>query len=258
VGTNGDSSEADLYVRLNTQGSNGYDLSLFQDVEGSHMDVSLGILVNGNLTTTLVDLESVPYTSGDVLALVAIGTSLSILQNGVILSTVTDSTYSSGTIGMDAVPSSTTSEVRLGTLVFGSASNMAATPYSVIERYNSYATSAPYLASAFTDNASNADILQIENEGGQVIVAVDYLGNVRFNSSGLTASYGTGGSGLYTVNRVLNERYRTVPGSSTSTVALAFAAAFSTNPMNFDILQVIAPGGTIGYYIDYTGVAHGS
>jgi hypothetical protein len=135
---------------------------------------------------------------------------------------------------------------------------MAATQYSVMRRYNSYATTAPYLASAFGDNESQADILQIENEGGQVVVAVDYLGNVRFNSSGLTASYGSGGVGLYTYNRQLDRKYRTVPGSTVTTVAQAFAAAFPTNPQNWDILQVIAPGGTIGYYINYLGVATGS
>ena len=30
------------------------------------------------------------------------------------------------------------------------------------------------------------------------------------------------------------------------------------NPQNWDIIQVISPGGTIGYYVDYQGVAHGS
>jgi hypothetical protein len=74
----------------------------------------------------------------------------------------------------------------------------------------------------------------------------------------LTASYGSGGVGLYTYNRQLDRKYRTVPGSTVTTVAQAFAAAFPTNPQNWDILQVIAPGGTIGYYINYLGVATGS
>ncbi len=135
---------------------------------------------------------------------------------------------------------------------------MAATTYSVYERYQSYATVAPYIASAFTDNASHADLLQIENEGNQVIVAVDYLGNVWFNASGLTASVGVGGSGLYTVNRQLIHKFRTVPGTTITTVAQAFAAAFPLNPQNWDIIQVISQGANVGYYIDYLGVAHGS
>ena len=135
---------------------------------------------------------------------------------------------------------------------------MAATTYSLMRRYQSYATSAPFLASAFTDNVSQSDILQIENEGNQVIVAVDYLGNVWFNATGLTASFGVGGSGLYTVNRQLDRKYRTVPGTTITTVAQAFAAAFPLNPSSLDILQVSAQGGNIGWYIDVNGVAHGS
>ncbi len=140
---------------------------------------------------------------------------------------------------------------------------MAATPYSVYNRYNSYATSAPYIASAFPDNKSNADLLQIENEGAQTIVAVDYLGNVWFSSTGLTAVNGTGGTGTYTNNRQVIGRFRTYnsnPAQSTliTTVAQAFAAAFPLNPQSWDIIQVISPGGTIGYYVDYLGVAHGS
>ncbi len=135
---------------------------------------------------------------------------------------------------------------------------MAATIYSVYERYQSYAPSAPFIASAFTDNESGADLLQIKNEGNQVIVAVDYLGNVWFNASGLTPTTGTGGSGLFTDHRTLVGSFRTVPNTSITTVAQAFAAAFPTNPQNWDIFQVIAPGGSIGYFVDYLGVAHGS
>ena len=135
---------------------------------------------------------------------------------------------------------------------------MAATQYSLYETYQSYATSAPFIASAFTDNQSQADLLQIENEGGQVVVAVDYLGNVWFNASGLTASSGTGGNGLYTLNRQVIRKFRTVPGSIVNTVAQAFAAAFPLNPQSLDYIHIIQEGGNVGYYIDVNGVAHGS
>lgn len=136
---------------------------------------------------------------------------------------------------------------------------MAATIFSVIDRRNSFATSAPFIPSAFTDNTTNADLLQIINDdGGAVIAAVDFQGNVQFNASGLTASFGAGGAGKYTVNRHLIGQFRTNPGSLTSTVAQAFAAAFPLNPQSWDIFQVIAPGGNIGYYVDSSGVAHGS
>ena len=111
---------------------------------------------------------------------------------------------------------------------------------------------------AFPDNESLADILQIENQGGEVIVSVSYNGTVNFNAAGLTATTGQGGAGLYTLNRQLDRKYRTVPGSTITTVAQAFAAAFPLNPLNQDIIQVINVGGNVSYYIDYTGVAHGS
>jgi hypothetical protein len=138
---------------------------------------------------------------------------------------------------------------------------MAATTYSVFDRYNSYATSAPYIASAFSDNASQADLLQIENQGGIVIVAVDYLGTVHFSATGLTATGGVGGTGLYTLNRQVIGKFRvgTIPSATITTVAQAFAAAFpQQSSQQQDIIQVIAPGGTIGYYINYAGVASGS
>jgi len=135
---------------------------------------------------------------------------------------------------------------------------MAATQYSLYETYQSYATSAPFIASAFTDNQSQADLLQIENEGGQVVVAVDYLGNVWFNASGLTASFGVGGNGLYTANRQVIRKFRTVPGSTVTTVAQAFAAAFPLNPQSLDIIHVVSPGQSVGYYIDVNGISHGS
>ena len=135
---------------------------------------------------------------------------------------------------------------------------MPATIFSVIDRRQSYAASAPFVANAFLDNISNADLLQIENEGGQIVAAVDYTGTVQFNAAGLTQSLGTGGTGLYTLNRQVIGKYRTVPGSATATVAQALAAAFSLKPQSWDIIQIIASGGNIGWYVDSLGVAHGS
>lgn len=130
---------------------------------------------------------------------------------------------------------------------------MAATTYSLQRRYNGQS-----LLLAFPDNESFADILQIENQGGQIIVSVSYNGVVNFNAAGLTSTTGQGGAGLYTLNRQLDRKYRTVPGTTITTVAQAFAAAFPLNPQNLDIIQVINAGGNISYWLDSTGVAHGS
>lgn len=130
---------------------------------------------------------------------------------------------------------------------------MSATTYSLMRRYEGQS-----LLLAFPDNESLADILQIENQGGQVIVSVSYNGTVNFNASGLTSTTGQGGAGLYTLNRQLDRKYRTVPGTTITTVAQAFAAAFPLNPQNQDIIQVINIGGAISYWVDVQGMAHGS
>ncbi len=136
---------------------------------------------------------------------------------------------------------------------------MAATNGALIQQYQSYATVAPFIASAFTDNPSDADLLQIVSAvGGAVLVAVDYLGAVHFSSTGLTAVNGAGGTGTYTLNHQVISQYRTRPSDTITTVAQAFASAFPTNPQNQDIIQVVAEGANVGYYIDYLGVAHGS
>ena len=135
---------------------------------------------------------------------------------------------------------------------------MAATNGALIQQYQSYATVAPFVAAAFTDNPSGADILQIVAPGGAVIAAVDYTGTVQFSSTGLTAALGTGGTSKYTLNRTVDKQYRTRPSDTITTVAQAFASAFPTNPNNQDILQVIAEGAAVGWYVDYLGAAHGS
>ncbi len=137
---------------------------------------------------------------------------------------------------------------------------MAATNGALLAQYQSYATSAPFLASAFTDNQSGADLLQIANGAGAVVMAVRKDGTVNFNASGLTPTFGSSAAGSYTVNRQVVGLFRTrqVDSSSITTVALAVASAFPLNPQSLDIIQVIQEGGNVGYYLDSVGVAHGS
>src|SRR5258708_13862045 len=112
---------------------------------------------------------------------------------------------------------------------------MASTNGALLAQYQSYATSAPFLASAFTDNASGADILQSVNGQGVVIAAVQQNGTVNFNSSGLTPVLGSSASGSYTLNRQVIGLFRTRQTEAPTTVAAAFASAFPTNPNNQDI-----------------------
>jgi len=117
---------------------------------------------------------------------------------------------------------------------------MAATATAMLQQQNgtSYATAFPQVAGV----ASNLDIFNIVDEGGNVLLNVDYAGVVHNPASGATGSN----------TRIGQFQTRLASG----TTAQLFADAFS-NPSLLDILQVINPsGGNIVKYIDYRGVAH--
>lgn len=140
---------------------------------------------------------------------------------------------------------------------------MAATQYAKLGTYQSYAASTPVVGQAFLGNESGADLLQIFNEGGKCVLAVQQNGTVNFNASGLTATFGSSASSSYTASpsgagRSLLGTFFAVPGYPTDTAAHAIAAAFTTNPEAWDIIQVIQQGGNVGYWLDVNGVAHGS
>lgn len=89
----------------------------------------------------------------------------------------------------------------------------------------------------------NLDLIQIvDNNGGSVLVNVDHSGVVHKPASSPTNGTRVG---------VFLSRL-----SSASSLAAIFADAFDPNPANLDILQVIAVGGAVPYYLDYLGVAH--
>jgi hypothetical protein len=92
--------------------------------------------------------------------------------------------------------------------------------------------------------AQNLDLLQIVGAGGSILANVDYLGSVHVPKSAATT--GNTRVGQFETNL-----------TSSATTAQLFASAF-TNPQQQDIIQVIAEGGNIVYYLDYLGVSHGS
>lgn len=97
--------------------------------------------------------------------------------------------------------------------------------------------------------AQNLDLLQIVNEGGNILLNVDSTGVVRNPAVNPTKS--AGGIG----NTRLGQFQVFLTGSPTT--AQLFAAAF-TNLALLDIFQVINIGGGVSYWLDYLGVAHGS
>lgn len=98
--------------------------------------------------------------------------------------------------------------------------------------------------------AQNLDLLQIvDNNGQSILLNVDYLGVVHSPASGATTS--AGGIGQTRLGQFISRL------SSSATVAQLFADAFS-NPSLLDIIQIVVQGGSVSYWLDALGVAHGS
>ena len=129
---------------------------------------------------------------------------------------------------------------------------MAATRETILGQLQTPQGGPATVAGAFpqvTPNATgpqNLDLIQIVDEGGLVLVNVNYLGTVGKNPASPT-------------NGVRVRQIRTLL-AATATTAQIFADAFypNANQDQSDILQVVNPGGNVHYYLDYTGTAHGS
>jgi hypothetical protein len=85
------------------------------------------------------------------------------------------------------------------------------------------------------------DILNIVDEGGGILLNIDYAGVVHNPASGSTGSLTRLGQFFTTL--------------TSGTTAQLFANAFD-NPANLDIIQIINEGGNVVNYIDYTGTSH--
>lgn len=87
------------------------------------------------------------------------------------------------------------------------------------------------LASAFS-NARNLDLMHVVNEGGKVVWNLTAAGDVHTNPASPTTD-------------ALLGKYR---GDN-------FAQAFADNPMQYDVFQVVGPGGAGIFHVDHTGAA---
>ena len=117
---------------------------------------------------------------------------------------------------------------------------MAATPTAILSQLNgsSWATALPQVGGP----AQNADIINIVDQGGNVILNVDYAGVVHNPASAATG---------------INTRLGQYQSSIASGTTAAIIAATFTNPSNQDIIQVLTSnGGSVAKYIDYLGVSH--
>jgi hypothetical protein len=88
------------------------------------------------------------------------------------------------------------------------------------------------LAAAFS-NPQKLDLLQVVNGLGKVVWNLTAAGAVQTTPSSPTS-------------RALIGQYRGV----------SFADAFSENPMQYDVFQVVGPSGTGIFHVDYTGTAY--
>jgi hypothetical protein len=109
-----------LFVRVTDNGSTlntwpGYKMEVFNNGSDGEYGVftpaSGGILSGSGLT----------INPGDVFTLAAIGTTIYVLQNGAVIGSVTDTSYSSGGTALEC----DAAEVRLSNFAIGSASNAA-------------------------------------------------------------------------------------------------------------------------------------
>lgn len=118
---------------------------------------------------------------------------------------------------------------------------MSATNGAVLAQIQgtSWATAFPQVTPNGVGN-QNIDILQIIDEGGNVLLNVDYAGVVHNPASGTTGN-----------NTRLGQYFTR---KTSGTTAQLFADAF-TNPSNLDIIQVYNQG-SVAKYIDYLGVSH--
>jgi hypothetical protein len=115
---------------------------------------------------------------------------------------------------------------------------MAATGTAMLQQQEgtSWATAWPQV-----NTSQDLDILNIIDEGGNVLLNVDYAGVVHNPASAATGSQTCLG------------QFQTRLASGTT--AALFADAFA-NPSQLDIVQIISVGGSIAKYIDYLGVSH--
>jgi hypothetical protein len=178
----------------------------------------------GELATTTTTINS-----GDVIRLAAIGSSLSVYVNGAQILSAVDSEFTSGTTFIELIDEADQNDVKIASYAVGSVSGNMTSPTVGSIFPGSYPGAS--LAVAFT-NPQRLDLLQVVNEGGNVVWSLSASGVASTNPTSPTRT------------AVLGQ----FEGSS-------FATAFP-NPGRFDILQIVKPGSGVVFHVDYLGNAN--
>jgi hypothetical protein len=222
----GDDQEANIYIRGALDlGVAGYGLALVDNSDGS----STIVIFNNVNDDTLAESDVLSIRSGDVYLFAAIGNQLSVYQNGNLILSATDSSFTSGLTGLETESEVSTSDITFSNFITGSVTT--ATPGGPITKGAIFP--GPYygstLATAFPNNI--LDIFQVVNEGGQIIWNLNYQGVATFLPSSPTPA----------------TRLGKFEGNT-------FAAAFP-NPYQLNVFQLIGQGGAVVFHVDYQGNA---
>ena len=95
-----------------------------------------------------------------------------------------------------------------------------------------YFVEALTLSAAFS-NPHSLDLIQVVNKAGKVVWNLTATGSVNINPASPTVD-------------VLLGRYS----------GATFSEAFAENPLQYDVFQVVGPGGAGIFHVDYTGAAY--
>jgi hypothetical protein len=245
-----DSSIAGLVVR-GTGGASGdgpYQVKtgyVFNLGYGSESTVSAGAVsvIDNDFGGFSIGGSPVSFNPGDVWTLAVVGATVYILFNGTVYTSGVDSNpIASGQAGLGAGAFVTGSNVQFSNFACGFVSTSAGPSIgTIIEgKFQNQGNQSNAVMGAFPTNAAHQqlDLIQIIATGGQVVWKLDYTGTVTVSPA------------TWTRGTLLGQ----FSGSS-------FAACFqqnNTNPLSLDLLQIRDTGGSIVWWLDYTGTVQTS
>jgi hypothetical protein len=121
------------FLRSSPDMANQYEISIFS-VDATHLRVLMSVFVDG-AEYDFASLESFTYANDDVFTFVAVGSNFYVLQNGTIILHGSDTTFSSGLLGLNIDPFTTPNvdAVILSSFVMGSVSSGGSTGWSPVD-----------------------------------------------------------------------------------------------------------------------------
>jgi hypothetical protein len=119
-------AEYDMYVRSSVDTLNCYSAVVAANGDGT-ATIAIELTLAGSVSS-LAENDSLTYSLGDTFTLAVVGSSLYMLQNGVVKLTATDTHFSSGLTGVDSDIADHVTDIKFGNFVTGNASSGA---YSV-------------------------------------------------------------------------------------------------------------------------------